>query len=153
MCASKDKNTVSRQQEDQKGWYLLFSIWLVATVATLGSLYLDKVLGMEPCSLCWFQRVFMYALVPVLLSGLSPLDRNVTRYALPLAILGLMIAFYHVLLYVGIIPETLLPCGKGPSCTQEDLVVFEFLNIPVLSLISFSTITGSLLIFIKRTPQ
>lgn len=146
-------NLLLKQQDDQKGWYLLFGCWLAASVATLGSLYLDKVLGMEPCSLCWYQRIFMYALVPVLLSGLLAQDRQVTRYALPLAILGMVTALYHVMLYVGIIPETLQPCGQGPSCTQDDLVYFEFLNIPVLSLFTFAVITGLLLLLVKRTPK
>lgn len=38
----------------------LFAAWVVACVATLGSLYLSEILGYEPCKLCWFQRILMY---------------------------------------------------------------------------------------------
>lgn len=140
-------------QKSHDGWSLLFSCWLIASVATLGSLFLDKALGIEPCSLCWYQRIFMYPLVVILLVGLLPLDRRVTRYALPLAILGWMTALYHLLMTVGVIPESLQPCGSGPSCVQEDLGLFGFVNIPMLSLISFTAVIGLLLLFMKRTKQ
>ncbi len=95
----------------------------------------------------------MYPLAVILLSGLLPLDRRVTRYALPLAFFGWMTAFYHLLMYVGIVPESLQPCGSGPSCVQDDLRLFGFVNIPMLSLLSFSAVVGLLLVFMKRTKQ
>ena len=95
----------------------------------------------------------MYPLAVILLIGLLPLDRHVTRYALPLAILGWLTATYHLLMYAGIIPESLQPCGSGPSCVQDDLCLFGFVNIPMLSLLSFSAVIGLLLVFNKRTKQ
>lgn len=38
----------------------------VALVATLGSLYLSEIANFPPCRLCWYQRIAMYALVPIL---------------------------------------------------------------------------------------
>ena len=151
--AHANKNDLPDGQNKQDGWYLLFGCWLIASVATLGSFLLDKALGIEPCSLCWYQRIFMYPLVPVLLVGLLPLDRRVTRYALPLAILGWMTALYHLLMYAGIIPEALQPCGTGPSCVQDHLALFGFISVPMLSLFSFSVIIALLLLFMKRTQQ
>ena len=103
--------------------------------------------------MCWYQRIFMYPLVLILLTGLVPLDRRVTRYALPLALFGWMTAFYHLLMYVGIVPEALQPCGSGPSCVEDDLNLLGFINIPLLSLLAFSVIIGLLLVFMKRTKQ
>jgi len=153
MNSSSEQNEKTNRQDNQDGWYLLFGCWLIASVATLGSLFLDKALGIEPCSLCWYQRIFMYPLVLILLAGLLPLDRRVIRYALPLACFGWMTAFYHLLMYVGIVPESLQPCGSGPSCVQDDLDLFGFVNIPMLSLLSFSVVTGLLLVFMKRTKK
>jgi len=153
MNSSSEQNEKTNRQDNQDGWYLLFGCWLIASVATLGSLFLDKALGIEPCSLCWYQRIFMYPLVLILLAGLLPLDRRVIRYALPLACFGWMTAFYHLLMYVGIVPESLQPCGSGPSCVQDDLGLFGFVNIPMLSLLSFSVVTGLLLVFMKRTKK
>jgi disulfide bond formation protein DsbB len=153
MNSSSEQNEKTNRQDNQDGWYLLFGCWLIASVATLGSLFLDKALGIEPCSLCWYQRIFMYPLALILLAGLLPLDRRVIRYALPLACFGWMTAFYHLLMYVGIVPESLQPCGSGPSCVQDDLGLFGFVNIPMLSLLSFSVVTGLLLVFMKRTKK
>lgn len=153
MNSASKQNEIPSRQGDQDGWYLLFGGWLIASVATFGSLFLDKALGMEPCSLCWYQRIFMYPLVLILLTGLVPLDRRVIRYALPLAIFGWLTAVYHLLMYVGIVPESLQPCGSGPSCVQDDLGLFGFVSIPMLSLLSFSAVIGLLLVFMQRTKQ
>ena len=153
MTSSSKQDELSNGQNSGDGWYLLFGCWLTASVATLGSLFLDKALGMEPCSMCWYQRIFMYPLVPVLLTGLLPLDRSVVRYALPLAIFGWITAFYHLLMMVGIVPESLQPCGRGPSCVEDELELFGIVNIPMLSLLSFTAVIALLIAFFKSTKQ
>jgi len=92
----------------------------------------------------------MYALVPVLLVGLFPLDRRVARYAMPLAVLGWLIALYHLLVYEGIIPRKMQPCGTDNSCAELDLVLNGFLTVPALSIISFTAVIVLLLMFIRR---
>lgn len=131
-------------------WIILFICWLLSLIATFGSLFFSSVMEMEPCVLCWYQRIFMYPLAMIFLIALFPLDKKVTRYALPLAILGLGFAIYHYLLYMGIVPEGLKPCGKGPSCTKADLELFGFITIPMLSIMAYLTIILLLLVFRKR---
>jgi len=82
--------------------------------------------------------------------GLFPFDKNVVKFALPLAIAGWLTAFYHNLLYSRVIPENIQPCSQGVSCTEKYIELFGFLTIPMLSLLSFSTII-TLLIILKRT--
>ncbi|MEG0381222.1 MAG: disulfide bond formation protein B, partial [Kurthia sp.] len=41
----------------------LLMIWVVALMATLGSLYFSEIRGYEPCELCWYQRIIMYPIV------------------------------------------------------------------------------------------
>ena len=79
----------------QSSWMLIFFAWLLATTATLGSLFFSEVMEIQPCVLCWYQRIFMYPLVVIFLVGLFPLDRNVVRYALPIAVIGWGISVYH----------------------------------------------------------
>jgi disulfide bond formation protein DsbB len=102
-----------------------------------------------PCVLCWYQRICLFPLVIILATGLFPFDKGVIKYSLPLAIAGWITAFYHNLLYSGIIPQDLQPCSKGVSCTEKYIDLFGFLTIPMLSLISFSIII-TLLILLKR---
>ena len=36
---------------------LIFTAWLIATVAALGALFMSEVMGLAPCVLCWWQRI------------------------------------------------------------------------------------------------
>ncbi len=132
------------------GWNLLFLCWLVAGISTTGSLFFSYVMEFAPCVLCWYQRIFLFPLVLILAVGLFPLDKKVVKYALPLAAAGWLTAAYHNLLYAGIIPESIQPCSQGVSCTEEYINLFGFLSIPVLSLLSFTTIITLLFIFYRR---
>lgn len=132
-------------------WPLVFSAWLVATTSTLGALFLGEVMGYAPCVLCWYQRIFMFPLVFVLAVGLFPLEAKVWRYALPLSAAGWLVAVYHLLLIVGIIPETMTPCTQGVPCSQVDVEWLGFLNIPLLSVAAFSVINIALIITYFRT--
>ncbi len=131
-------------QYDQRDWMLIFLSWLLATSGMLGSLFFSEVMDLAPCVLCWWQRIFMYPLVVILLLGLYPLDRKVVRYSLPLAVIGLGFGIYHYLLYSGYIPKNLAPCGEGPSCTEVNLELFGFITIPMLAIIAYSVIIALL---------
>ena len=132
-------------QADIASWKLIFASWLVAMASTLGSLFFSEVMELVPCVLCWYQRIFMFPLAVILLVGLHPLDIKVVRYALPIAIIGLLFTVYHCLLFMGLIPENLQPCSQGVSCSDADMVLLGFLPIPLLSLASFLIIIVLLL--------
>jgi disulfide bond formation protein DsbB len=133
-------------------WKILFAAWLFVSAASLGSLFFSEVMELPPCSLCWIQRVFMFPLAIILLIGLFPFDGSVVKYALPLSLGGLAVAFYHTLLQVGLIPETAAPCRQGVSCTEAQFELFGFFSIPMLSLIVFS-IVSTLLMALKRSSS
>ena len=143
--AKKTERAPVGSESGQAAWFLLFASWLLAAIATIGSLFFSEVMGIEPCSLCWYQRIFMYPLVVILLIGMFPLDLSVVRYALPLAVLGWGVAVYHYLLYTGYIPENMQPCSEGVSCTDIDLELLGFITIPMLSVFSFTAIIALLL--------
>ena len=134
-------------------WALLLACWLLVTGSTLGSLFFSEVMELPPCSLCWYQRIFMFPLPIVLFMGLFPFDAKVIRYALPLAIGGWAVAGYHMLVYAGIIPESLSPCSQGVSCATQNLDLFGFASIPLLSLLAFSTLVTLLLILKRRLSR
>jgi disulfide bond formation protein DsbB len=127
------------------GWTLVFAAWLIATVSTLGALFLGEVMGYTPCVLCWYQRIAMFPLVLVLAAGLFPFDPRVVRYALPLAFAGLGLALFHLALVAGWIPENIQPCQQGVPCSDLQVVWFGFVSIPLLSVVAFSLVAGLLL--------
>ena len=69
----------------------VFFAFIVSLVATLGSLFFSEVMQFIPCSLCWYQRIFMYPLVFIFLINLLYPDRSVFKYSFPLLIIGLFI--------------------------------------------------------------
>jgi disulfide bond formation protein DsbB len=124
---------------------------LIAAASTLGSLYFSEFVKFPPCSLCWYQRIFMYPIVFVIAVGLWKKDKNIAYFVLPFSIIGLIISIYHNLLYYGIIPEKFEPCTIGVSCTAKQLDLFGFVSIPLLSLFAFLAITILTLIYKKQS--
>jgi len=142
----------SRLAQDY-GWTLVFIAWLVATVSTLAALFLGEVMGYTPCVLCWYQRICMFPLVLILGAGLFPFDRNVVRYALPLALAGWLLAVFHWAVASGLVPESATPCSQGVPCSVELISWFGFLTLPLLSVLAFSTLIALLLLTHFKVPK
>lgn len=122
----------------------LYLAWLVAIVATIGSLYFSEVRNFVPCTLCWYQRILMYPLVVVLGVASYRMDRHAFAYALPLSVLGMFVSTFHYLEQTvpGFAAEAL--CSAGVPCSGRYIDWFGFITIPFLALIAFTIITGLL---------
>lgn len=132
---------------------LPYLAWAQALLATAASLFLREVLGYPPCVLCWYQRIAMYPLVPLIAAGILRRDRGIHLYVLPLSVIGLAIALSHNLLYIGIIPEAASACRAGVSCTTRFFEWFGFITIPFLSLTAFALITIAMLLYGRTRPR
>ncbi|MBN9529865.1 MAG: disulfide bond formation protein B [Alphaproteobacteria bacterium] len=130
-------------------WSALFSAWTVALGASLGALFIGEVMGQAPCLLCWFQRAFMFPLAVILAIAAWRSDAGIWRYALPLAGLGVLVAGFHSMQYLELIPEPIIPCGAGPSCTGAAMTILGGVPIPLLSLGAFAVI-AALLVLARR---
>ena len=129
---------------------LAYVAWFQVLIATLGSLYFSEVMKLPPCTLCWYQRIFMYPLVYVLAVGIVSEDKKLKYYCLPLSITGLLVATYHNLLYYHVIPESIAPCTSGISCTTRQIEWLGFITIPLLSLVAFTVTTIALLLYKRK---
>ena len=114
----------------------------IALVSTLGSLYYSGVEHYRPCRLCWWQRINMYPLVPILAVGLLRRDRAVAFYGLPLAIIGLGYSAYH--LQVQWFPGQGSTCELEAPCTATWVDTFGFVSIPLMAGCGFIAIIGLL---------
>lgn len=132
---------------------LLLFMWIVATSATMGSLYFSEIRGYEPCELCWIQRIFMYPLVIIL--GVAFIQKN-SRIAVTTAafsIIGGAISLYHYTIQkVDFMSENAPSCGRV-SCTGEYINLLGFITIPFLALISFTLIAIASLFVIKALKE
>jgi disulfide bond formation protein DsbB len=119
------------------GGMLPYVAWVIALIATAGSLFFSEVMSLPPCVLCWYQRIAMYPLVLVVGVGILSRDPGFKRYALPLCLGGLAVSAYHNLLYYGVLPESIAPCTQGVSCTSRQLEWLGFITIPLMALTAF----------------
>lgn len=127
----------------------LLAAWTIALFGTVGSLFFSDVMQYQPCVLCWYQRIALYPLVFVIGTGLIIDDRRVAAYALPLSLVGSIVAAYHNLLYYGFIAEALTPCTEGVPCNSVQLELLGVITIPLLSLVGFLGVTLCLIIYCK----
>ena len=128
----------------------VFFAFIVSLVATLGSLFFSEIMHFVPCSLCWYQRIFMYSLVFLFLINLLFPDDKVFKYTILLVLFGWIISIYHNLLMFGIIPENLAPCVQGVPCSTVYINWLGFITIPLLSFFAYTTI---LILLVKMKKE
>jgi len=143
------RGRLRRAFADQEGTLLLVA-GFVALLAASGSLYLSEIANLTPCNLCWYQRIAMYPLVPILGVALLRGDMGVWRYGLPLSVVGFTISAYHVTIQwmpaldVG-------TCGIGAPCTARYVAVFGFVSIPTMAGAAFLFLSS--LFFLLRALE
>ncbi|HEY4584172.1 MAG TPA: disulfide oxidoreductase [Acidimicrobiia bacterium] len=122
--------------------------WVVALVATVGSLIYSEVIHFVPCRLCWFQRIAMYPLAIILLVGAIRREAVVKYYALPLALIGLAISIYHnvIQFYPSLEGGS---CDPLNPCSARNVEVFGFLDIPFMAGAGFILISVLLALYVK----
>ena len=118
--------------------YELWLAFLVAAIATGGSLFFSEIAHFVPCELCWFQRICMYPLsITTLLAALAN-DRRVARYLLPLPLVGAGVSVYHLLIENGAIKEPSACLIGGAGCSVKWINEFGYMTIPTLALTGFA---------------
>jgi disulfide bond formation protein DsbB len=111
----------------------------VAAVATAGSLYFSEVAHFTPCKLCWYQRICMYPLVPLLAWAAWRRDLRARPVAVVLAGVGALIASYHVLIERYPTLES-GACDPTNPCSLVWVRRFGYLTIPTMALSAFALI-------------
>lgn len=119
---------------------LLPLAFAIALLSSLGSLYYSNIAEFRPCRLCWWQRIFMYPLVPVLGIGALRRDAAAGLYALPLAVGGLGYAAYHSQLRW--FPDQGSSCEAEAACTSVWVNTFGFVSIPFMAFCGFAAIAA-----------
>jgi disulfide bond formation protein DsbB len=123
--------------------YELWCAFVVAALATGGSLFLSEVAGFVPCELCWFQRICMYPLSILTLFAAVHGDYRVSRYLLPFPVIGACVSIYHLLVENHVI-ATPAACQVGAGCTVKWINYFGYMTIPTLALTAFVLLIGFL---------
>jgi disulfide bond formation protein DsbB len=127
--------------------YELWLAFVVASIATGGSLFFSEIAHFVPCELCWYQRICMYPLsITTLLAALFD-DPRAARYLLPLPVVGAGVSVYHLLVENGVVGESLTCRISAPGgCTVKWINEFGYVTIPTLALTAFALVFAFLLL-------
>ena len=132
---------------------MLFLSWFIACIATFMSMYFSERLFLEPCELCWYQRICMFPLVIILGRGAWKRDCTSISYAIPFVLAGFGLALYHMLMQEVFHFDPIGLCDFVHECSHPQFVHFfgMSLPIPVLSVVTFFIL--AVLLFIARNTD
>lgn len=127
----------------------LIFIAVVALVATFGSLYFSEIRGFIPCTLCWYQRIFMYPIVIIAAIGLLQRNAHLALTTAIFSIIGGSLSLYHYgIQKISMLQESAPSCGTV-SCTGAYVNYFGFITIPFLAFTAFTLIAITSILLLK----
>jgi len=136
-------------------------VWLLILAATVGgvatTLLYSEYFGFVPCSLCWLQRIALYAQAMIAIVAFVYRDTIFfPRYGIALSFFGIVVGVYQYI-YQLIPAETrdaVLPClADGTAdCGSKIMEVFGFVTFPFLSVVLFVFLI-TLYLHMKRPLQ
>lgn len=111
--------------------------FLLALGAIIGSLTYSELFGFAPCTFCWWQRIFMYPQLIVFATGIYLKDLKVWITGIALSVIGAIFSIYHILIQFGIIGPSGACATGGVSCAKIDVLIFNWITIPIMCLTLF----------------
>jgi disulfide bond formation protein DsbB len=134
--------------------YELWGAFVVASIATGGSLFFSQIAHFPPCEFCWFQRVLMYPLSILTLLVAARGDNRAARYLLPLPVVGAGTSIYHLLIENHVITQPkACTIGETAGCDVKWINQFGYITIPTLALTGFLLLIGFLVLAGTGEPE
>lgn len=112
--------------------YGLLFAFLLTLCGTALTLVYSEYFGFVPCSLCWFQRIFLYP--QLFISGAAAYlrDQRAAIYGILLSVPGLLFALYQHYIQMSGSDAIGCPTGGG-DCAQRILFEYGFMTYPLLA--------------------
>lgn len=119
--------------------YRLELLFLTSLAGMIGSLLLSIYFKLQACELCWYQRVFLFAIPVITAIALIKKHIHAHVYVFWLSIIGLFFALYHSLLQSSFFASDAVFCNPNASinCSVPAFTYFGFVTIPVIALSLF----------------
>lgn len=149
-----NEQRVYRRFVERFVWWLILGVTFGGVVTTL---VYSEYFGFVPCSLCWLQRVALYAQAIIAVVAMMSRDSVFfPRYGIALSVFGFGVAVYQYI-YQLIPAETraaVMPClADGTAdCGSKIMEVFGFVTFPFLSAVMFIFLI-TLYLHLKRSAQ
>jgi disulfide bond formation protein DsbB len=134
--------------------YELWLAFLIAAIATGGSLFFSEIADFIPCELCWYQRICMYPIALLTLLMALANDHRAARYLLPLPLAGAGVSIYHLLVENGVVEQSQACLVSAPGgCATKWINEFGYVTIPTLALTGFALTFAFLLFAVFDTGE
>ena len=131
----------------------LWIICMITTGAMVGSLYFSEKVGFAPCKLCWYQRIGIFSIAIISFVAALRNDKNIARYTIVLAPIGLLVSTYHYLLEWFPTLETNV-CSLDVPCTAVWFRELGFVTLCFMAGCAFITVIAvSLAIMREQTTD
>jgi len=117
----------------------LWIICMITTGAMVGSLYFSEKVGFAPCKLCWYQRIGIFSIAIISFVAALRNDKNIARYTIVLAPIGLLVSTYHYLLEWFPTLETNV-CSLDVPCTAVWFRELGFVTLSFMAGCAFITV-------------
>jgi len=124
--------------------YSLPIVFLFSLIAVILSLFYSEIIGLEPCKLCWWQRIFIYP--QAIIYGLAiwrKKEKSAAEYGLVLAIIALLIGIYQYSLQISTLINPIDPlitdCAVNTletSCASTYILAYGYITMPLMSITS-----------------
>lgn len=118
--------------------------------AAIGSLTYEFLLGYNPCTLCWYQRMALFPLAILVFTANIKTSKLLQNQVLIFTGAGLIFSIYHNI--IDKFPTLAEVCGTGPSCLLRYVNGFGFVTIQLMAGITLLSILVVTLCA-KRYPQ
>ncbi len=105
----------------------------------LSSITFSDMYKIEPCKLCWLQRVAMYPQMLIMFIALRKKDIRAWIYSFWLSVIGLLLALYQTIEQFRLVklPEANCVIGPDAACSQINMLEFGYITLPVASVTIF----------------
>jgi disulfide bond formation protein DsbB len=135
----------------QKEKLCLYLAWVICCLTTLGSLYLSELKHLEPCSLCWYQRLSLFPLVILLAVALYKNFLKIFPYVIAFPVMGLLFSGFHIAMQE--IPgfHPIKVCSTNLSCASKQSIGLGPISAPMLAFLTFLVIM--ILLFAGRQKK
>jgi disulfide bond formation protein DsbB len=116
-------------------------ITIFSGVSIIISLVFSEHYGVLPCTLCWVQRILIFA-ITVLGIIFFVTKKNTYIYMLLLAIPGALVAAYQTMTQFQLQATPLIECVAipGADCAKINMLEYGYITIPVMSLTLFACV-------------
>lgn len=128
----------------------LFVALTIAYTALLGSLYFSEIRHFTPCLLCWYQRILMYPLVPLIAYAIFGRVPRLAYLILALAVVGQGVSMYHYLMQKTTWLTSATVCGTtGVSCGIMYIDWYGVITIPLLAMLAFMLVSLCMVLYLN----